>query len=48
MTRTPLELADAYSASLYHTSKYLLGYKDITRYTHQPAIDLLEDPRPRC
>lgn len=47
MTRTNLELADAYSGSLYHTSKYLLGYKDITRYTHQSAIDLLQDPGKR-
>lgn len=47
MTRTPVELADAYSDSLYHTAKYLLGYKDITRYTHQGMISLLEDPGKR-
>lgn len=42
MTRTRLEVAEAYQHSLYHTAKYLLGYSEITRYTHQSMIDCLE------
>ncbi len=47
MTRTPLELATEYRRSLYHTSKYLLGYKEITRHTHQSMISCLEAPGTR-
>ncbi len=47
MTRTPSQLVEAYQESLYHTAKYLLGYGEITRHTHQSMVSALESPSKR-
>lgn len=36
------ELRETFKASLYHTAKYLLNYKDVTKYTHGEIINVLE------
>lgn len=40
-------LAYLYTQSLYRTAKDLLGYKDITEYTHLGMIRALESPKKR-
>lgn len=42
-----LELQEKFRSSLYHTSKYLCGYKDMTWNTHGPMITALEAPTTR-
>lgn len=42
-----LALKDHYKGSLYYTCKDLLGYKDITRFTHGPMIECLESSATR-
>lgn len=42
-----IALKTLYNSSLYHTSKYLLGYKDITANTHGPMILSLTDQKKR-
>lgn len=37
----------AYRASLFHTAQNLLGYKDITEFTHMPIVRALESPMKR-
>lgn len=36
-------LRETYKGSLFHTSKTLLSYKDVTRKTHGPIVRLLEN-----
>ncbi len=36
-----------YRQSLYHTTKYLCGYRDINRHAHGEIIGALEDPSKR-
>lgn len=36
-----------YQKSLYHTAKYLCGFKDVSRKTHGEIIAALEGPKPR-
>jgi len=38
---------DAFKDSLFHTAQNLLGYKDITEYTHMPIIRALESSTKR-
>lgn len=40
-------LKEKYKASLYHTCKYLLGYKDVNPRTHGDMIRALEAPTKR-
>ncbi len=40
-------IRDLYRESLYLTAKDLLGYSDISRATHKPIVDVLEDPTKR-
>lgn len=35
-------LKDRYTSSLYHTAKHLLGYRDVTWFTHGRIIETLE------
>jgi hypothetical protein len=37
----------AYADSLWHTTTDLLGFKDLTKHTHLPIIEALEDNTPR-
>lgn len=36
-------IANEFKSSLFKTAKHLLGYKDITNYTHGPIVKALED-----
>ena len=40
-------LAAYFKLSLFDTAQELLGYKDITEFTHRPITDCLEDPGKR-
>lgn len=40
-------LREVFKASLYRTAKYLLGYKEITAYTHRETVQCLESPTTR-